>query len=70
MPKCFLLVFLVRNCATSIKKMLYKNTNQKEQFYPKNRNAENDENRDYDSFIDLCAEYVYLYCCFNLMSII
>ena len=42
----------------------------KEQFYTKNRNAENVENRDYDSFIDLCAESIYLFCCLSIMNMI
>ena len=42
----------------------------KEQFYTKNRNTENVGNRDNDSFIDLCAESIYLFCCLSIMNMI
>ena len=63
-------LFPLHNCATTKKTSCIKTPIKKTVLAKKNRNAENDENRDYDSFIDLCAESIYLFCCVNLMSII
>ena len=68
--ECQIFFFPLQNCVSTKKTSCIKTPIKRYSFSQKNRNAENDENRDYDSFIDLCAESIYLFCCFSLMSII